>query len=146
MATLILKLDTKKVFDPLIWDYLMDMLQHMGFPRKFHDWILAILSTSTSRVLLKGIVVDLVKHGRGLWQGDPLSSLLFILAIDPLHHILRKATDQGHLHIFHGRSSTVCTSLFSNDVAIFVKPNKNYVDSLASILSSFGNVIGLVKL
>ena len=91
-ATLLFKLDIKKAFDSVRWDYLMDLLHHLGFPPRFRDWILAILASSSSRVLLNGIAGDPIKHGRGLWQCDPLSPLLFVLAIDPLQHILCKAT------------------------------------------------------
>jgi hypothetical protein len=34
-ASLLFKLDIKKAFDSVRWDYLMDLLQHLGFPPKF---------------------------------------------------------------------------------------------------------------
>lgn len=34
--------------------------------------------------MLNGILLDQIQHGRVLRQGDPLSLLLFIVAIDPL--------------------------------------------------------------
>jgi mannosylglycoprotein endo-beta-mannosidase len=71
--TLLFKLDIKKAFDSVRWDYLMELLQHLGFPTKFRDWIAALLSSSSSRVLLNGIAGNPIKHGRGLRQGDPLS-------------------------------------------------------------------------
>jgi hypothetical protein len=66
----------------------MDLLQHFGCPRKFRDWILDLISTSSSLMLLNGNVPDPIKHGRGLRAGGLLSPHLFVLAIDPLHHIL----------------------------------------------------------
>ena len=142
--TLLLKLDIKKAFDSVRWDYLVDMLQHMGFPAIYRDWVAALLSTASSRVLLNGVAGDPIKHGRGLRQGDPLSPLLFVLAIDPLHHILRKATSQGHLHEIRGRAPTIRTSLFADDAAIFVAPKKEDIDFLVSTLQRFGTVTGLV--
>ena len=143
-ATLLFKLDIKKAFDSVRWDYLMDLLQHLGFPPAFRDWVSALLATSSSRVLLNGIAGAPIKHGRGLRQGDPLSPLLFVLAIDPLHHILRKATVQGHLHEIGGRAPNIRTSLYADDAAIFVAPIKDDIDFLASTLDHFGMVTGLV--
>ena len=142
--TLLFKLDIKKAFDSVRWDYLMDLLQHLGFPSAFRNWVLALLSTSTSRVLINGIAGDPIKHGRGLRQGDPLSPLLFVLAIDPLHHLLSKATEQGKLHKIRGRAPMIRTSLYADDAAIFVTPNKDDINFLSSTLENFGNVTGLV--
>lgn len=140
--TLLLKLDIKKAFDSVRWDYLMDLLRHLGFPSHFRDWVSTLLSTASSRVLLNGIPGDPIRHGQGLRQGDPLSPLLFVLAIDPLHHILAKATAQGSLHPLRGRP--IRASLYADDAAIFVAPIKSDIQFLASTLASFGEVTGLV--
>jgi hypothetical protein len=131
--SLLFKLDIKKALDSVRWDYLMDFLQHLGLPSKFRDWISAILASSSSRVLLNGIAGEPIKHGRGLRQGDPLSPLIFVLAIDPLHHLICKATDQGHLHRLRGRAPMNRTSVYADDVAIFMVPNKDHINYLSSI-------------
>jgi hypothetical protein len=77
MPTLLFKLDIKKAFDSVRWDYTMDLLQHLGFPSNFRNWILALVTTSSSGVLLNDIHVDPIKHGRGLRQGDPFVSAPF---------------------------------------------------------------------
>jgi hypothetical protein len=144
MPTLLFKLDIKKAFDSVRWDYMMELLQHLGFTSKFHDWIAALLSTSSSRVLLNGIAGDPIKHGRGLRQGYPLSPLLFVLAIDSLHHILHKASDQGRIQKLQGEVPMICTSLYADDAAIFMAPIKHDINFLVSTLHHFGDVIGLV--
>jgi hypothetical protein len=142
--TLLFKLDIKKAFDSVRWDYLLDLLEHLDFPSKFHNWVTALLSSASSRVLLNGVAGDPIKHGRGLRQGDPLSPLLFVLAIDPLHHILGKATEQGCLHRLRERSSTIRTSLYADDAAIFVAPIKEDITFLVTTLERFDSVTGLV--
>jgi hypothetical protein len=116
---------------------MMDLLQHLGFPSKFRDWIAALLSSYSSRVLLNGIT-------GGLMQGDALSLVLSVLAIDPLHHLLRKATEQGRIQKLRGRAPMVCTSLYADDAAIFMAPIKDDINFLASTLHHFGDITGLI--
>ena len=120
---LLLKLDISKAFDSVRLDYLIDLLQRKGFPPRWSNWISNILVSSTTRVLLNGCPGAPIKHVRGLRQGDPLSPLLFILAIDPLHHLLEKATDLGLLIPLRGRAPRFRTSLYADDAAIFVNPS-----------------------
>jgi hypothetical protein len=67
------------------------------------DWIAALLHTS-SRVLVNGAPNEPIQHGRGLRQGDPLSPLLFVVAIEPLRGLLQVATEQGLLSKLQGRN------------------------------------------
>ena len=120
----------------------MDLLQRRGFPPRFRNWIAALLSTASSRVLLNGVAGPPVLHGRGLRQGDPLSPLLFVLAIDPLTQILENATSEGLLHKLRGRDTFLRTSLYADDAAVFLAPIKEDIENFASILHAFGEVTG----
>jgi hypothetical protein len=71
-----------------------------------------------------------IKHARGLRQGDPLSPLLFVLAIDPLQKILELATQHNLLHKIRGRRTVMRMSLYAGDVAIFVAPIKEDIQHL----------------
>jgi hypothetical protein len=108
---LLFKLDIRKAFDNVRWDYIVDLLQKRGFPSRFRNWVVALLFTSSSRILLNGVASPPIRHGRGLRQGDPLSPLLFVLAIDPLAQILENATTIGLLHKIRGRRAILRTSL-----------------------------------
>jgi hypothetical protein len=140
---LLFKLDIRKAFDSISWEYILDLLQRRGFPARFQNWISALFSTATSRVLLNGIAGIPISHGRGLRQGDPLLPLLFVLAIDPLSQILENATRLGLLHKLCGRGNILRTSLYADDAAVFVAPIKQDIQNLAKILEGFGIVTGL---
>ncbi|WVZ50254.1 hypothetical protein U9M48_001528 [Paspalum notatum var. saurae] len=142
--SLFLKLDIAKAFDSVRWEYLLMLLQHLGFPTRWRDWIAAILSTSTSRVFINGVPNPPLRHGRGLRQGDPLSPLLFVIAIDPLQKLLGAATELGLLSKLRGRASNLRISLYADDAAIFIAPTKKDVEALMRLLDLFGQASGLV--
>jgi hypothetical protein len=73
--TLLIKLDISKAFDSVRWDYLLSILERRGFPPRWRDWVASLLATSTSWVLLNGLPLDAIQHGRGLRQGDPCRCL-----------------------------------------------------------------------
>jgi hypothetical protein len=93
---------------------------------RWTDWIASILSTSTSRVLVNGVPNPPIHHERGLRQGDPLSPLLFVLAIDPLQKILKIAVDNGALNKLGNSSPSIRLSLYADDATLFVKPKRGY--------------------
>lgn len=97
VTSVILKLDISKAFDSVRWDYLLDLLQRRGFPPRWRSWVTTLLTTATSKVLMNGMPGEDIQHGRGLQQGDPLSPLLFILAIDPLQKLPHLATENRTL-------------------------------------------------
>jgi hypothetical protein len=66
------------------------------------------------------------------------------LAIDLLQHILCKATAQEKLLPIGGRAPAIPTSLYADDATIFVAPIKDDINFLATTLSNFGIVTGLV--
>lgn len=52
IPTLFLKLDIAKIFNSVRWDYLLTLLERLGFPQRWRGWISSLLYTSSSWVLL----------------------------------------------------------------------------------------------
>jgi hypothetical protein len=142
--SLLIKLDIAKAFDTVRWDFLLDLMQRLGFPQRWRALLTTLFSTASSRVFLNGVPGGNILHGRGLRQGDPLSPLLFDIAIDPLQKVLEKATESGMLYAMPGGLWGPRVSLYADDAAIFLSPTEHDISSLASILQSFGEVSGLV--
>jgi hypothetical protein len=142
-AAILLKLDVEKAFDTVSWPYLLDVLRARGFSPRWCNWISIILSSSSSKVLLNGIEGEPILHRRGLRQGDPLSPLLFILAMEPLQRIIALATERGMLSPLKGRVATLRSSLYADDATIFLNPLAADVRLLKAILERFGLASGL---
>jgi hypothetical protein len=75
----------------------MEVLEQFGFGSRWRGWVSALLSTASTAVLLNGYRGKWFKHFAGLRQGDSLSPMLFILAMEPLQRLLDLATRDGLL-------------------------------------------------
>jgi hypothetical protein len=116
------------------WEYLLEVLEHRGFPSQWRNWISMILTTSSSAATLNGTPGQWIKHRRGLRQDDPLSPYLFILTIDTLQHVLQQATQEGLLTPLRDRTTRLRLSLYADDAAVFLNPIKEDVDTFMSIM------------
>lgn len=70
--------------------------------------------------------------------------MLFILAMEPLHLMLDRATNDGLLTPINNRRATLRTSLYADDAAILLNPVSKEVHAVKDILSSFGAASGLL--
>jgi hypothetical protein len=118
----LLKLDISKAFDSVSWSFLLDMLKHRGFGRRWRGWVSALLLTAETRIDINGTLSDPFKPMRGLRQGDPLSPLLFVLVMDTLHAMLQKAMSAGLLDKVNHWSRAPNNSLYADAAVIFFKP------------------------
>lgn len=80
-----------------------------------------IWASTTSRILLNGEPGRPIQHRRGLRQGDPLSPMRFILAMDPLQQLLAQATGEGLLHHIGSGPVKMHTSLYADDAVLFIR-------------------------
>jgi hypothetical protein len=140
---LLLKLDIAKAFDSVRWEYLLKVMEKLGFGPKWRDIMALIWSTTTSRILLSGQLERPIKHAKGLRQRDSLSPMLFILAIDPLQRLLHKATQLGLLSPIGADPIKVRTSLYVDDAMLFIQPIAQDLSNLQHLLNVFGQATGL---
>jgi hypothetical protein len=133
----LLKIDIAKAFDSVAWCFILEILEHMGFTRRWRNWVSVVLSTASTRILLNGSPGRRICHARGLRQGDPLSPLLFVLAMEVLNRCFSWAEDQGLLSPIQALEGSRVI-LYADDVVIFVSPRETDLQAIKAILRIFG--------
>lgn len=88
-------LDQEKAYDRIDHAYLWRMLRAYGAPASFIGTVQRLYRRAETRVLVNQTESEPFKVERGVRQGDPLSCLLFNLAIKPLAESLRRSTLKG---------------------------------------------------
>ena len=80
----VIAVDFEKAFDSISHKYLKLVLQRFKFPEKFIHLIFKFLSLGQSCIKTNNKYTKSFPIQRGVRQGDPLSGLLFVLALEPL--------------------------------------------------------------
>ncbi len=86
----VLNLDFEKAFDRVSHQYFFQVLQKMGFPKRFIAWVGLLYTGLVSKILVNGHLSKAVNICSGVRQGCPLSPLLYVACIEPLAQILRR--------------------------------------------------------
>ncbi|GJV87160.1 RNA-directed DNA polymerase, eukaryota, partial [Tanacetum coccineum] len=137
---MIFKVDFKKAFDSVRWDYLDNVLNSFGFGEKWRSWINGCLSSSMDSVLVNGNHTSEFHFHKGLKKGDPLSPFLFNLIMESLHLSFNRVLDAGLHKGIYINNSLMISHLFYADDAVFVVPIGT-LHSLESIRRDFFNGI-----
>ena len=83
-AAAIIFLDQQKAFDRMSHSFVIKTLRHFGFGENFIQWVKIIYNNCNARVKVNGFTSDSFAIKRGVRQGCPLSSLLYVLCAETL--------------------------------------------------------------
>lgn len=142
---LILKLDFEKAFDTINWDFLWQSLENLGFGCKLIGSLKRLFHSSKISVLVNGSPTSEFKVSNGVRRGDPLSPLLFNLAVGVLNSLIKKARALGLIQgIQLGNGEEHITHLqYADDTIIFLQDDLGSVCTIKRILQSFQLLSGL---
>ena len=77
-----IKLDMSKAYDRVELVFLEKIMEKMGFNNKWISLMMNCISSAFYFVLINGVIHGSIIPSRGLCQGDPLSSYLFLLCAE----------------------------------------------------------------
>uniref|UniRef100_A0A803QFT1 Reverse transcriptase domain-containing protein n=1 Tax=Cannabis sativa TaxID=3483 RepID=A0A803QFT1_CANSA len=139
-----MKLDMSKAYDRVEWGYLQAILQRMGFDDHMVKLFMACVSTAKYQVSHAGKEFGNIIPGRGLRQGDPLSSYLFIICTEGLSALIRHY-EQRHLirGIKVARGAPIVSHIFfADDSYIFCRANEEESYNVLQLLNTFERASG----
>jgi hypothetical protein len=131
----LIALDQEKAYDRIKHDYLIKTLETFQLPQTFIKTIKALYKNAYTKIAINGVLSAPFQVTRGVRQGDPLSCLLFDLAIEPLACALRNS-DKLKGYNIPGITDKIIVNLYADDTTIFLSELDKYSD-LETILSKW---------
>ncbi|KAL2933614.1 LINE-1 retrotransposable element ORF2 protein [Bienertia sinuspersici] len=139
-----IKLDLRKAYDTVNWDFLEEMLLALGFPSIFTQWIMSCVKTAKYSLIINGYPYGYANFRRGLRQGDPMSPLLFVVCMEYLSRLLTKMTTETKFK-FHPRCKPMkLTHLcFVDDLILCSKGDTESIRLMIKCFQAFSATSGL---
>ena len=119
-------------------------MEGLNFPRRFITWVMECMTSPSYSLCINGEICGFFKGKKGLRQGDPISPLLFVIAMEYLTRLMKKMgkrEDFGFHHRCQGLSLNHL--IFAGDLMLFSKGNVQSVVLMVRILKAFAQVLGL---
>ena len=136
----IIALDQEKAYDKIRHDYLWETLETFNIPEEFTKVVKSLYESAHTKVAINGVLSEPFQVTRGVRQGDPLSCLLFDLAIEPLACKLRNCKDLEGLKI-PGIDERLIVNLFADDTTLFLSKNDHF-DTVGNLLQTWCKASG----
>jgi len=139
-----LKLDMRKAYDRVEWEYLKAIMIRLGFHRLWVDMIMRLVTTVSFSVLFNGDRLENFVPSRGIRQGDPISPYLFLLAAEGLSCLLNSRVQSSNLSgiIVATSAPMVSHLLFTDDSLLFFKANTESADEVKDVLHIYCRASG----
>jgi hypothetical protein len=69
ISCMLFKVDLARAFDSVSWLFLIEILERLRFSPRWRNWVSAILSSASTKIIINGSTGDRICHARGLRQG-----------------------------------------------------------------------------
>lgn len=136
----IISVDFIKAFDSVDRDFMIKVLEKMGFEGRFLNTIKNLNSATGAKLIINGFISKTIKIRRGIKQGDALSLFLFLVALEPLILAINNHSDiRGIRTPGPEREISTC---FADDLNVTLE-SKASLKPLMQLIEDFGMASGL---
>ena len=137
-----LKIDLAKAFDSVDWQYLLGIMQQLGFSARWCSLISSMINANF-RIKMNGGVSEIYYPSNGLRQGDPLSPYLFVIAMEGFSRMMERGVRAGMISPVRRRREHISHTLYADDLMIFSRTTTHSATSIRLVLDRFSAFSGL---
>lgn len=137
------KIDFRKAFDSVEWEFLIRVMKARGFPDRWIKWMRTIWETSSSRICINGELSDMFYHKRGLHQGDLLSPMLFNLVVDVFQRMIQQGNSILDTPLSNRIPDSIIALQYADDTTVISRADITSLITFKLILRLFTKVSGL---
>ena len=131
---ILLNIDFEKAYDSIDHEFLSKVIKSFNFGESFQKWVHVFYNDIQSCVMNNGISTGYFTINRGVRQGDPLSSILFVIAIEALLINLRENNEINGINI--DQKSCIKLSCYADDLTCFPRDIKS-AENIFKVLDDF---------
>ncbi|KAL8113779.1 hypothetical protein AgCh_020904 [Apium graveolens] len=139
-----LKLDMSKAYDRVEWNYLRAVPCKMGFKNSIIELFMKCVTTTRFKIAYGDREFGNTIPERGLRQGDPLSSYLFLACIEGLPAMVKSYENRGLIRgIKVARGAPMVTHMFfADDSYIYYRASKEEATQIMNLSANFETASG----
>ena len=136
----IISVDFLKAFDRVHYDSMLDILTLYNFGPYFISWVKLLFTSFNLRTSNAGFTSEPFIPTRGLFQGNPIASFLFVIIVEILAIMLRENENIDTIVI---RKIRYLLSQFADDLDLFTRFNSKSINAVFHTLENFERISGM---
>ena len=123
-------LDQEKAFDRVNHNFLFKVMRSFGIGESFIEWIHLFYSNASAVLNVNGFLSKPIPFNRGVKQGCPLSSFLYVMVIEILALQLRA---NPNIVGFRIGGEKIVSAHYMDDATIIIKQNRCFKEVIKDI-------------